>query len=214
MTSKSLVLGSSSGLGQQILLNLRSRGEASLSHSRSFEPGAAVVGDASTQEFRTSLFDLLSTDPIDKVFLTVGAYSDAVSPNLDFSELDNAYRNNLLAGISIIDTVVSAWSGKGRGGKLVVINSIAALSPNPKEPVYGAMKAALSYFTNSVRLGVLAQGIQVIEVFPGAMKTRMTQNRDGWETLMTPEAVAETIVNLSTQDAFLVSSIEIRNNPR
>lgn len=213
MTSKSLVLGSSSGLGQQILLNLKARGEDALSHSRSVQPGSAVTGDASTPEFRQSLFDLLSANSIDKVFLSVGTYSDAASPNLDFSELHNAYQNNLLAGISVIDTVVSAWNGKHKG-KLIVINSIAALSPNPKEPVYGSMKAALSYFTNSVRLGVLTQGIQIIEVFPGAMKTRMTQNRDGWEELMTPEAVAETIVNLASQDAFSVSSIEIRNNPR
>ena len=213
MTSQSLVLGSSSGLGEQILQCLRALGDDALSHTRAQDPNSAVVGDASSPEFRRSLHDLLASSSVDKVFLSVGSYSDATSPNLDFSELENAYRNNLLAGISIIDTVLSAWSGK-RKGKLIVINSIAALSPNPKEPVYGTMKAALSYFTNSVRFGALAHGIQIVEVFPGAMKTRMTRNRDGWEKLMAPAAAAEAIVNLANQDAFSVPAIEIRNIPR
>lgn len=213
MTGSSLVLGSSSGLGHEIIVSLQNRGEPVLSHSRSPSQGAALVGDASSAEFRTSLHDLLRVKPVDKVFLSVGSYSDAKSPNLDFSELEAAYRNNLFAGISIIDTVITAWKGV-RSGKLIVINSVAALSPNPSEPVYGTMKAALSYFTNSVRIEAMGHGIQIIEVFPGAMKTRMTRKRQGWENLMTPEAVADSVVNLALQDSFTVSSIEIRNIPR
>lgn len=212
MSAKSLVLGSTSGLGQQILLTLRDQGKEVCAHSRLPNKHYDLVGDTSTDQFRENLQKLIATEEVDRVFFSVGSYTDESSPNLDFGEVESAYKNNLLSGISVIDTVVSAWMGRTRG-KLIVINSIAALSPNPNEAIYGAMKKALSHFTNSVRLAVLTHGIEIIEVFPGAMQTRMTKNRKNWETLMKPEAVAETVVSLAFQDSFSVPSIEIRNIP-
>jgi short-subunit dehydrogenase len=213
MSTRSLVIGSASGLGREIALNLKRRGHEVFTHARSAEQGYELVGDTSTEDFRVSLKNLLSSNAIDIIFFSVGSYTGATSPNLDFEELESAYKNNLLSGIAIIDTVVTAWIGKTRG-KLVIINSIAALTPNPNEAVYGAMKRALSHFTNSVRLGVLSEGIEIIEVFPGAMKTRMTKNRRGWQDLMDPSLVADTIVDLAIQKNFSVPTVEIRNTPK
>jgi short-subunit dehydrogenase len=213
MITKSLVIGSTSGLGREIFLNLKRKGHEVFSHARSADHGEQLVGDTSTEEFRISLKNLLLSNAIDTIFFSVGSYTGATSPNLDYVELESAYKNNLLSGVAIIDTVVTAWIGKTRG-KLVIINSIAALSPNPNEAIYGAMKRALSHFTNSVRLGVLSEGIEIIEVFPGAMKTRMTKNRTGWQELMDPSLVADTIVDLAIQNNFSVPSIEIRNRPK
>jgi short-subunit dehydrogenase len=212
MSAKSLVLGSTSGLGQQILLTLRDQGKEVFAHSRLPRDDYDLVGDTTTEQFRENLKKLLITEHVDKVFFSVGSYTDGTSPNLDFAEVESAYKNNLLSGIAVIDTVVTAWIGRSRG-KLIVINSIAALSPNPNEAIYGAMKKALSHFTNSVRLSVLMHGIEIIEVFPGAMQTRMTKNRRNWETLMKPAEVSKTIVSLAFQESFSVPSIEIRNIP-
>jgi NADP-dependent 3-hydroxy acid dehydrogenase YdfG len=212
MNANHLVLGAQSGLGSAISFELVRRGFSVARHSRLPADGFELTGDASSKEFSQKLRDFLSINSIDTVFFSIGSYSTENAPGLNLDEVDLAYKNNLLAGIVCLDAIVSAWINRQRG-KIVVVNSIAALQVNQSEQIYGAFKQSLSYFTKSLRLEVLAHGIQIMEILPGAMKTRMTSSRDNWDRLMDPSDVAKVVIDLASHRSFTVSTLELRNLP-
>ena len=65
-----------------------------------------------------------------------------------------------------------------KGGQLVFISSIASQLPFPKSEAYGASKAGVDYLANSLRLDLVAHGINVTLVHPGFIKTPLTDKND------------------------------------
>ena len=65
-----------------------------------------------------------------------------------------------------------------KGGQLVFISSIASQLPFPKAQAYGASKAGVDYFANSLRLDLKSHGINVTLVHPGFIKTPLTEKND------------------------------------
>jgi short-subunit dehydrogenase len=63
-----------------------------------------------------------------------------------------------------------ALSARG-GGRVVVLASLAGLSPVPIDPIYAANKAAVVNLVRSVGPGLAAQGIVVNAVCPGFTDT-------------------------------------------
>lgn len=61
---------------------------------------------------------------------------------------------------------------------LVAIASSAAYAPLPRAEAYGASKAAVSYFMESLRLDLSRQGVGVSLVYPGFVKTPLTDKND------------------------------------
>lgn len=66
---------------------------------------------------------------------------------------------------------------RGRG-HLVAISSLAAYRGLPKSASYGASKAALSAFFESLRLDLQPKGVDVTIIHPGFIKTPLTAGRD------------------------------------
>ncbi|WP_117234382.1 SDR family NAD(P)-dependent oxidoreductase [Vibrio maerlii] len=60
------------------------------------------------------------------------------------------------------------------GHKVVVVGSIASEVALPRAEAYGASKAALGYLARTLRLDLAPQGIDVVSVFPGFVKTPLT----------------------------------------
>ena len=59
---------------------------------------------------------------------------------------------------------------RGRG-HLVGISSLAARVKNPRTPVYGATKAALSFWLESIDMELRPRGVAVTAVEPGFIRT-------------------------------------------
>ncbi len=62
------------------------------------------------------------------------------------------------------------------GGKIVMISSIAGLLGTQYRGAYGAAKAAIHLWANSLRAELYDQGIEVATVFPGFIKTNVSIN--------------------------------------
>jgi short-subunit dehydrogenase len=58
-------------------------------------------------------------------------------------------------------------------GAIVNVASVAALAPAPLQAWYGASKAGLASFSESLRGELRAEGIDVLTVYPGPVKTPM-----------------------------------------
>lgn len=96
---------------------------------------------------------------------------------------------------------------------IVNITTGLALAPKKSSPVYCATKAGLRSFTRALRYQVeeFAPHIQVQEVLPPLVDTRMTQGRGSGK--LSPEAVAEALVSAierGTEECYVGKSRLLR----
>ncbi len=99
------------------------------------------------------------------------------------------------------------------GGWIINISSLISTNPGADSSVYGASKAALNFFTESLMQEVRHDGIRVAYVLPGSVRTefmgRTQSAADDWK--LAPEDVAQVIVDLVSHEArALPSRVEIR----
>ncbi|MGO2301319.1 SDR family NAD(P)-dependent oxidoreductase [Psychrobacter sp. AOP7-D1-15] len=62
------------------------------------------------------------------------------------------------------------------GGKVVMVSSVAGLLGTQYRGAYGAAKAALHMWANSLRAELYEQGIEVATIFPGFIQTNVSIN--------------------------------------
>jgi len=83
---------------------------------------------------------------------------------------------NLFALLVGTQAAVAAMRASETRGHVVNISSIAALRPDTG--VYGATKHAVNTISNSLRVELLDDPIQVVTVMPGAVATNFARNFD------------------------------------
>ena len=64
------------------------------------------------------------------------------------------------------------------GDRVVLVSSMAHWLPFPRAEAYGASKAALTWFANSLRLDWEPKGVAVTVVSPGFVDTPLTRKND------------------------------------
>ncbi|KAG7806985.1 hypothetical protein KL921_004409 [Ogataea angusta] len=85
---------------------------------------------------------------------------------------------NVLGLITLTQEIVPGMRRRNRGD-IVNVGSIAGRTPYPGGAVYCATKAAVKYFTRSLRKELLDTRIRVMEVVPGAVDTELRFVRHG-----------------------------------
>lgn len=93
---------------------------------------------------------------------------------------------NLTGPIELTHEVLSRWPSPEA---LVFVTSGFALVSPRHAPTYGATKAGLHAFADSMRMQLAPGGTHVLELLPPMVDTPMNAGREGKK--MTPEAVAE-----------------------
>ena len=80
---------------------------------------------------------------------------------------------------------------RGQGhGAIVVLSSVAGERVRAGNPVYGATKAGLDGFAQGLGDRIAADGVHVLVVRPGFVRTSMTEGLPARPMSTTPEAVA------------------------
>jgi decaprenylphospho-beta-D-erythro-pentofuranosid-2-ulose 2-reductase len=82
----------------------------------------------------------------------------------------------------------------GPGGTIVVLSSVAAERPRRANAVYGASKAGLDSLAQSLGDALHEQGVRVLVVRPGFVRTKMTHGLEPAPLATTPQAVAAVAV--------------------
>jgi decaprenylphospho-beta-D-erythro-pentofuranosid-2-ulose 2-reductase len=83
---------------------------------------------------------------------------------------------------------------RGSGGSLVALSSVAAERPRPANFVYGASKAGFDALARGLGDALHAEGVRVLVVRPGFVRTRMTRDMQAAPLAVDPEAVARATV--------------------
>ncbi|MDI9245444.1 SDR family NAD(P)-dependent oxidoreductase [Marinobacter sp. CHS3-4] len=99
----------------------------------------------------------------------------------DSSVIENNVVTNVVGTARSLDIALPALRRsvqKGEPATLVIVSSSAWWFPFGRAEGYGASKAALTYFAHALRADLAAEGIDVVVVSPGFVKTPLTDKND------------------------------------
>jgi len=207
---KILVLGATSGIAQATGRIWAQRGDQLLLVARNPEKLAIVAADLKTRgaaSVQTVVADLdvtaghaqllagtiHSLGGLDIAYLAHGVLGDQQQAEVDFNTADAILQTNLTAPISLL-TWLANYCVQQKHGTLAVLSSVAGDRGRKSNYVYGASKAGLSAFLQGLRNRVDREGVSVVTIKPGPVKTAMTQSMKGSEKFADPNKVAQAIV--------------------
>ena len=132
---------------------------------------------------------------IDVLFACAGTYVPTDVDRFSADECDLQMRTNYGGVINCIEAVLPGMRRRGQG-YIVGVSSLTGYRGLPKASAYGASKAALINFLDSVRFDLAPRGIRVTVVNPGFVRTPLTdKNRFKMPFLIEADAAAKIIVD-------------------
>ncbi len=186
-TTRALVTGASSGIGEAFARALAARGDDVVLVARSrprLDELAGELRDECGVDVEVLPADLATPEGIADVeerlrdpgrtigllvnnagFGTAGEFVD-----LPIDEEEREIRLNVLALVRLTHAALGPMSRRG-GGAIVNVSSLAAYQPNPGMATYGATKAFVSSFTQAVHEEAKRHGVHVMVVCPGFTRT-------------------------------------------
>lgn len=207
-----LITGSSAGLGRSLAWAFHNRGNQVILHGRNEqrlnelygEIGLdIVIGDLTDARTIGRLYEVALRHEIDVLVNNAGQYLNGCPAETTPAELEAIIQTNLIAAIRLTLQIYPIFKAKGKG-LIVNINSLAGKTFNDREAAYCASKWGLRGFMGSFRHAARQEGIGILDIYLGAMRTGM-KNPDGRglsysdpreDGFLDPDDVAEAIVNL------------------
>jgi NAD(P)-dependent dehydrogenase (short-subunit alcohol dehydrogenase family) len=184
-----LILGGSSGFGAHLALAFR---------------GSMAVRVTGRRKSNSENYIQHSMNDLNQQFL------EDINPDIiinnGFSKSN--YVSSYEASLKALKESFKYFKKKG-SGKIMNINSISGLIPDPQDPDYAAAKHALKGYSSSITFDAYQSGIQIMDVYPRAIATGMNVGRSDFDDLIDPVELAEFLVSLCTQKSFYVGSIQI-----
>ena len=205
-----LVLGATSGIAEACCRLWAERGDSLQLVGRNPDRLSAVAADMRTRgaaQVGTTIADLEDTrghpemlahainalGGLDVAFLAHGVLGDQGEAERSFSAAGAILHNNMTSVISLL-TWLANYCVQRHAGTLAVLSSVAGDRGRKSNYVYGASKAGLSAFVDGLRNRVDREGVHVMTIKPGPVKTAMTQGMKGNAKFADVEKVATTLV--------------------
>ncbi|HUZ97450.1 MAG TPA: SDR family oxidoreductase [Edaphobacter sp.] len=207
---KILVLGATSGIAEATCRIWAAQGARLFLVARNAEKLAAVATDLRTRGASyvdTAVADLDNTDQhaallshavnsltgLDVAYLTYGILGDQAKAEQDFNTAAQIIYTNYMAPVSLL-TWLANFCVQRHAGTLAVISSVAGDRGRKSNYLYGSSKAGLSAFLGGLRNRVDREGVTVLAIKPGPVKTAMTASMKGSEKFADADKVAQSIV--------------------
>lgn len=189
-TTVTLVTGASSGLGRALALKCAAEGHWVVACARN-QPALWQLAEEPNAHGRILPVPLDITDRqqiaatvlllqqrfgrLDRLVLNAGTceYVDAATP--DLAIFDRVMALNFRAQVAMV-TAFQALLQQSVQPQLAIVSSLAHLFPFSRNQAYGASKAALSYYADSLRVDL--PWLHVVLVEPGFVDTPLTAKND------------------------------------
>ena len=233
-----LVTGGSRGIGAAIARAFAERGDRVAVHCGSAVASAQAVRDslpgdghivvqadlADAAAVRAMVDDTAERlGGLDVLVNNAGIYVDHPVLGTSYEEWQAAWAATL--GVNLVGAANAAWcavrhmtaggptTAGGHGGRIVNVGSRGAYRGEPSHPAYGAAKAGLHAFGQSLAVALAPHGITVASVAPGYVQTDMTtaelatpagdviRAQSPFNRVATPEEVAAAVVYLASPEA-------------
>lgn len=179
------ITGASSGIGEALAreyaqagakLTLVARRKELLDGLNQTLGGAAhvVAADLSDVERATAWIEEAEAKhgPIDILINNAGIENSGPTAESDLALGEKVLRVNLHSPIRLMHALLPKMKARGAGA-LVNVTSMAAFNALPGQSWYGASKAGLAMFSETLRGEMAGTGVRVLTVYPGPVKTPM-----------------------------------------
>lgn len=130
---------------------------------------------------------------IDVVLVAFGVLGDQQRALRDTSAAVSILQTNFVGAASAMLAAARCLRAQGHGS-LVVLSSVAAERPRRSNFIYGASKAGLDAFSHGLGDELAQDGVHVMVVRPGMVRTKMTAGMKSAPFTTTADAVAAEIV--------------------
>lgn len=110
--------------------------------------------------------------PIDVLVNNAGMENTGPSVDADPDEVRKMLDLNLVTPLLVTRAVLPAMIAR-KAGMIVNVTSVAALVSVPMQAYYGASKAGLAMFSETLRGELAGTGVKVLTVYPGPIATPM-----------------------------------------
>lgn len=209
MLKRAIVVGASSGIGAALVRRLAREGYLVAAVARRHDALEKLADEVNSGESRrvwTFAHDVHDTASVSELFevivraldgLDLVVYSAGVMPIIDEETFDTSIDREI---VDVNVTGAMAWLNEGArrfavqgGGSLVGIGSVAGDRGRRGNPAYCASKAALHTYLEALRNRLSRQGVHVLTVKPGPVRTPMTEKVEKMPMAIDPEQAAEGI---------------------
>ena len=178
--------------------------------ARNPEKLAAVAADLKTRGAAyvdTQVADLDETDKhpallahainsltgMDIAYLAHGILGDQPAAEKDFEVAAQILHTNFISAVSLL-TWLANFCVQRHAGVLAVISSVAGDRGRKSNALYGASKAGLNAYLGGLRNRIDREGVTVLTIKPGPIKTAMTAHMPDAHKFADVDKTAQTIV--------------------
>jgi NAD(P)-dependent dehydrogenase (short-subunit alcohol dehydrogenase family) len=203
------VTGASSGLGRSLALQLADGGAMVIASARNQQAldelaeqhhnihslAIDITDQAACDALPARMAEI--TPHLDQAILNAGACEYLDFPDPDWEAVRRVMEVNFFGTVNCVKSVLPLLrKRRANRAHLVVVASQVTAAPFPRAEAYGASKAALQYFCDSLRLDLAREDIDVSVVNPGFVDTPLTRRNDfAMPFLMDVEEAARRIAN-------------------
>ncbi|MFT5548269.1 MAG: short-subunit dehydrogenase [Candidatus Azotimanducaceae bacterium] len=185
------VTGASSGLGRSLVLSLSRQGHQVIASARDEKAlqdleannpnicaiACDMVDESSLASVQSKMLEKFSA--IDQIILNAGTCEYLDFPDPDWAAIRRVMEVNYFGTINCLKVALPLLrSSRALRPHIVVIASQVTNAPFPRSEAYGASKAALQYFFDSLRLDLVQDNIDVTIVNPGFVDTPLTRKNN------------------------------------
>ncbi|MGD0183040.1 MAG: SDR family NAD(P)-dependent oxidoreductase [Terriglobales bacterium] len=185
-----VITGASMGIGEAVAKLFADLGASVVLLSRDAERAEAARGRVGHAERTLALAcDVRNREEIDRVVgLTLHHFQridvwinnaghgilDSVA-NVDMSAVRETFETNFFGALEAMQAVIPVMKQQGSGA-IINISSVAGHIPLPFHAVYSATKFAMNAIGKAARIELLSNGIHVLTVCPGYVRTDFSKN--------------------------------------
>ena len=158
--------------------------------------GKALVGDVTRREDVERW--VAEAGPVELLFANAGvAVWDAASWELEPEEWWRVFEVNVLGVYLTCRAVIPGMIERGRG-RIVITGSGASYLPGSSTTAYGASKAAVGRYGETLAKQLAPHGIPVFTISPGLVRTEMTEHFSADAPWTPPELAPQLVLELAS----------------
>ncbi|MFC4347070.1 SDR family NAD(P)-dependent oxidoreductase [Kordiimonas lipolytica] len=187
------ITGGSSGIGRELALQYLALGHKVFVTARSADKLEALEDEAAALEgeYKWAAADVCDAERLktaygelesqwgtpDLAVLNAGTHTPTSARRFDLATHETLMQVNYMGVLKCLDVVLPAMQTRGRG-QVALVSSLAGYRGLPGASAYGASKAALINFAESIREELKQDGIDIRLINPGFVKTPLTDLND------------------------------------